>query len=419
MPGPISERATGGPKKPRSTSSRLLEGALVGLVILFAGALLFFAIFSGVFGRSADKLPASTIPVDNVIPTTTSRVAPSRTPTRTLRPTWTPFDTITLIPTATLPIDAIDHWGEVIAEDPENADAYYQRATLYNSARQIGSQEFYGSQLDLALQDIDRAISLRSDIGDYYSLRQSIYFNLSAIQEYSVDREYLVSLAIQDAYKANELGTTIEQYPERTIIIDLTYTNQCQKALDEAQKLIPLGPAGDPNLGGLLRIRSKAYACLGQLEDALSSINDSMLNRVGVDSENILKAEYLVMLGKYDEALPILNDVISHRELSGDLYSWRAEIYYNTGKKDLVQNELDTGMPKTWWHGSMLPYVEAQMALDEGRKDEAIQLLQYAEATCNPVENPLRWKVQKLLASLGAKPLKLMPSAPYPATPLP
>ena len=135
--------------------------------------------------------------------------------------------------------------------------------------------------------------------------------------------------------------------------------------------------------------------------------------------KNDLKVTYLIMLGRYEEALPILNNLCEQCPLAGYHYYWRAEIYYNTGKKNLVQNDLDTGMPRTWARGGMLPFVEAQMALDEGRKDDAIKLLQYAEATFNPVENPLRWKVQKLLTSLSARPLKLTPSAPYHATSIP
>jgi tetratricopeptide (TPR) repeat protein len=200
---------------------------------------------------------------------------------------------------------------------------------------------------------------------------------------------------------------------------DLVFTDQCQKALFEIQKLIPLVPAGDPSLGGLLQVRSQAYACLGKLGEALASVNDSMLNNADKDSKNELKFQYLIMLGRYDEALPILNELISKSEQAGWYSYWRAEIYYNTGKKDLVQAELDAGLPKTWLRGGMLPYVKAQLALDGSRKADGIELLQQAYATFPTVLNPLRWKIQDKLGSLGAKPLKLMPSVTYPSTPIP
>ncbi len=345
---------------------------------------------------------------------------PSRTPTRTLRPTWTLYDTYTPIPSMTTTQDAIDHWGQVILQDPENADAYYQRATIYISARAIGSQSMYISQIDLALKDIDKAISLRSDIGDYYSLRESVYNKLACcLAEYNVDREYLSRIALDNAYMAYKLGTTIYKFPERTIISNLILTNECQKALDETQKLIPKVPAGDSVLGGLLRIRSQAYACLGRLDDALQSVNDSMFNNQDMGLKNELKARYLIMLGRYDEALPLLDQLISNSTLGGWHYFLRAEVYYNIGKKDQVQNELNEGIPRTWDHTGVFAYVQAQMALDEGRNNDAIERFQFAEATFDTVNNPLRWKVEQLLASLGAHPLTLTPSVPYLATPIP
>jgi len=313
----------------------------------------------------------------------------------------------------------ISIWDQVLAQDPENADAYFRRATLiYNATDQIYNLEVYQSKLDQALKDVDKAISLRSDNGDYYSLRQSIYWNTAVTQFYSVDQQYLVSIALDNAYKAYQLGTT-KDYPDRTIVIDLIFTNQCQKALDEVQILIAQLPEGDTSLGGLLHIRSQAYACFGRLEDALQSVNDSMFNNMNMVYKKDLKIRYLLMLGQYNEALPILEEQIGTSKLRGDRYYMRAEVYYNLGMKELVQDELNEGMPRTWERGGWLPYVQAQMALDEGRTEDAIQLLQLAEATFNPTYNPLRWKIQEQLKSLGALPLTLSPSVPYISTPIP
>jgi len=124
----------------------------------------------------------------------------------------------------------------------------------------------------------------------------------------------------------------------------------------------------------------------------------------------------LIMLGRYDEALPILDQRICDCALGGWRYYLRAEIYYFTGKKDQVQSELDTGMPLTWGRGGVLPYVEGLMALDDDSKADAIQYLQEAEATLDPIHNPLRWKILQSLASLGAAPLNVTPYAPFPAT---
>ena len=356
-------------------------------------------------------------------------------PTVTRFPTATPFPTPTSISTATAspaftPVEYspndlfqsadVSYWTEIIALDPQNPDSYYQRASAMNrSNRAVGSLDAYIARLNLMLQDIDNAIALRPDTGDYYSLRLSIYDKLSGTTDYIVDNQYWSRLALEDAIKAYELGTTAV-YPDRTIINELIATDQCDKALSSVQKLMAQLPSGDLSLGGLLHIRSRAYACLGRLNDALQSVNDSMFNNAYIGYKNELKAQYLILLGQYDEALPLVNEEICHCELSGWHHYLRAEIYYNTGRKDLVQDELYTGMMKTWGRGGMLPYVEAQKALDEGRTDDAIQLLKLAEATfSDPIYNSLRWKVQEQLKTLGAEPLAVTPSVPYLATPIP
>ena len=365
--------------------------------------------------------------------------APVATPMSTVTriPTQTPYPTSTLANTATpiatytpVVISAIDssldsalgatipYWTEQITKDPQNANAYYQRAyAIVQSNRAIGSKEAYVSKINLALKDVDTAIALRPDLGEYYSLRQSIYDILMGTTEFIVDSQYLAGLALENAEKAYELGTT-DEFPDRTIINELIASNQCDKALDQVQKLIE--QTTDITLGGLLHIRSRAYACLGRLEDALQSVNDSMFNNENMAYKNDLKAQYLILLERYEEALPLLNEQICHCELAGWHHYLRAEIYFNTGKKDLVQDELFTGMMKTWGRGGMLTYVEAQLALEEGRTEDAIQLLQFAEATfSDPIYNALRWKVQEQLKTLGAEPLTPTLSVEYPATPIP
>lgn len=317
------------------------------------------------------------------------------------------------------PLNIIPFESEVTPLNPEDANTYFQRATsVYQSAVPKGSLETYISQLDQALANIDKAISLNPGDGDFYSLRQSIYFSLAGTVEYDVDRQYLVAIALDNAYKAYELGTTA-QYPERIIIVDLIGTNQCQKALNETQKLIDQSPAGDISVGGLLHIRSQAYACLGRLDDALQSVNDSMFNNVNMEYKNDLKVQYLLMLGRYDEALPILDERIQESNLTGWLHYMRAEAYYNLGKKNLVQKELNDGMVRTWGRGGWLAYVEAQIALNENRIEDAIRLFQFSEATLDQTYNPLRWKIQEQLELLNAQPLILSPSVHYQSTPIP
>jgi len=359
--------------------------------------------------------------------------------TATAAPTQTPYPTVTLIPSPTVipTFTAVvlenssipdiyqrpetSGWTAMIAQEPQNAELYYRRAdAIYIATPARGSLEIYRDTLNIALQDINTAIALQPDNGDYYYLRRSIYDKLTGTTEYIVDQQAISRLALEDAYQEARLGTPFNAYPDRIIINELIATDQCDLALTQVEELIKELPAGDISLGGLLHIRSRAYACLGRLEDALQSVNDSMFNNEYMEYKNTLKVQYLILLGKYDEALPMLNEKICNCEFPGWNYYLRAEIYFNTGKKDLVQDELITGMPKTWQRGGMLPYVEAQMALDEGRTEDAIPLLQFAEATfSDPIYNSLRWKVQELLQELGAELWVVTPSVSIPGTSTP
>ncbi|MBK9926572.1 MAG: hypothetical protein IPP66_14955 [Anaerolineales bacterium] len=404
-------------------------GIIIG-GILCAGMFLGVAYFSGLLTGGVIKSQPSIITAQNtqvpenipIVSTVTKIPSSTPHPTSTFANTATPLPGVSSDDPAMADFynnTSITYWTQIIAGDPQNADAYYQRASAaYKIIKAVGSLGTYRSKLEFILHDIDTAIALRPDVGDYYSLRGSVYVSLSSTTEYNVDTEYLAALSLDNAYKAYELGTSAE-YPDRSIVVDLIYSNQCEKALELSQQIIDKLPQGDTTLGGALNIRSQALACLGRLDEALKSINASMFNNENMDIKTTMKIQYLVLLGRYSEALPLLDKRICDCELSGWQYYLRAYIYYETGKRDLAQQDLYEGMPRTWGRGGMLTYVEALMALDDGRKDDAIQLLQIAEATLNPTFNHLRWDIQKQLAELGSKSLELTRIAPYEATPIP
>jgi tetratricopeptide (TPR) repeat protein len=350
--------------------------------------------------------------------------APSSTfiPTRTRRPTWTPYATPTLpeFPMLVNPFDALPTYASPTdtPSGPLDANGYYRRAEQELDTRAIGGEDDYIARINQSLADVDQAIALNPTKGDYYSLRGDIYETLGSLAENNMSAQHLYALALVNSTRAIALGTSYS-VPLQSVLIDMVFSNQCQKALDMDKQIIAKMPKSNHNLGGYLKIESQAYACLDNLTQALSDINDSMYNNENMDIKNELKMKYLVMLGRYDEALPILNQAICNCALAGYRYFWRAEIYFGSGKKDLVQNELDTGFYRTWIMGGIFPLVEAQLALDNDDKQDAIQELQEAEDSFPPDENPLRAKAHAMLATLGAASLVITPSSDYPATPIP
>ncbi len=318
---------------------------------------------------------------------------------------------------------AIGIWDQVLAQDPQDDNAYYQRATCYyKMSQEKNVLEYYQSDIGHALRDIDAAIAIRGDIGDYYALRQSIYIGILSVLDVEVDREYIANIALENARKAYSLGTTLEPYPDRIIITDLLFSNQCQKALEELQLLLESTPADDSSRGGLLSIQSQVFSCLGRLEDAIDAIDTSMFNEMNLSWKKWLKSVYLYQHGEYEESLLLLDKLIAENyNGGGERFYLRAAIYFAQGKFDRVPGELNKGRARTWMRYEMLPYVEAQMALREGNTEQAIRILLYDETTFEPLFFPTQWKVQKQLSGLGVTPLNPTPSISitYPATPIP
>ena len=237
---------------PKGSSFRpvIVTAGAVGLLLLCISMFCVYAIFTSVAGQGGKSFPAmmlqfaaSPTATDTPTLTVTPSPRPSITPSRTPRPTFTLIPTsspiATFAPVGSILDNSVDitHWTQVITQDPKNADAYYQRANAYNSIRKVGSLDTVNATLDLALQDIDKAIALRPDQGNYYALRQSIYYNKGSSAQFEVDSEYLYHFALENAIKANQLGTTVQD-PDRIIVIDLIAVNQCQAALDMLQQIM-------------------------------------------------------------------------------------------------------------------------------------------------------------------------------------
>ena len=296
------------------------------------------------------------------------------------------------------------------------ADAHYQKASaIINNQKAFGSEEAYHDKMVEALNEINAALALRNDLGQYYGVRQTIYINLAGLETYYVDRQAIFQLALADAYKANELGTPLDDYPERTIIVDLIGADQCDLALKETQKQMDQTPKDQSSYGGLLTLQSQAYACLGKLDEAIKSIDDAMFNNKNMEYKQEQKANYLFQAGRDDEALEMIRKIIICCPSGGGYrYLWRASIYYSRGQKDAARQDAIMGMGNMWASGGFSSYMQAQFAIDDGNKEEAIRLLQLTEASLDPIFRTFRKKVQTQLTALGAKPISPTPSFTLP-----
>jgi tetratricopeptide (TPR) repeat protein len=312
---------------------------------------------------------------------------------------------------------AIIIWDDLLTRVPEYADAYYQRSLSYRyltSNQRIQTE--YLDYLHHALADLNQAISLAPEMGDYYFARYQVEEALANNEMYLVDKNFWFTQAYQDITLANQYETKGELADREPgfLLIEL---GRCEEAVDEFNRLIKIN-TGEPS-AGLTTGLANSSQCLGKYDEALKYI-DTAIRLYPSFQRAMARATILYNMGRFDEALSEVNKLIAdQRFYCGCRYYLRALIYYDQGKKDLAQADIDFGTGQTWGRGGIRSYVLGHLALDAGDQRQGIALLQEAEASLNWQYGSLRERVLKELETLGSTPLSLSVSVPATPTLLP
>lgn len=313
-------------------------------------------------------------------------------------------------------------WTRVIQSNPNDHDAYYSRAVCYyNLTPHEHLLGIYRAYLTSALADMDTAIALQPDNGDYYSFRHEVLSSLAGTYEYRVDRQALILIAHEDIKAALALGYSYDyRFSDRVYAADLFALDQCDEGLPETMQMLEATAPDDPSISGLQNMQAQGAACLGRMDEAVQAVSASLEQTRYTEERSYTKAAYLYQLGRLDEALAVINQNIQAvPTFTGYRYYIRALIEYDMGRKDLAAADLQTGSQYTWERGSLYAYVSGKLALDAGRRDEGIRELRYAEATMDYNLSILHTRLLHELADLGVTPLVMLPSIPITSTPIP
>jgi tetratricopeptide (TPR) repeat protein len=312
--------------------------------------------------------------------------------------------------------EAILCWDDILTQVPEYADGYYQRAQGYQKL--TNNQRIQSEYLDYlthALEDLNQAILLSPEVGDYYFARYEVEYALGNNELYRVDTNFWYELAYRDINLANQFGTKGE-LAERDPGFMLVDLERCDEAMTEFNRLTAISPQPSAGLNTGLAM---SYECLGDYEKALEHI-DTAISIYPSNERDYDRAVILYNLGRLDESLKIVTSLIdSKKYYCGCRYYLRGLIYYDQGKKDLAQQDIEFGTTQTWARGGIRSYVLGHLALDNGDQQQGIALLQEAEASLSWDFDPLRKRVVQELNALGFSPLSLSVSVPPTATPLP
>jgi tetratricopeptide (TPR) repeat protein len=402
-PSPPPATPDAGPENKKRSSRWTIIDLLAMIVIV--GGMLFIYFYFRPF-RIPFLPTAATQPVGTPTITLTPTQSPTRKPSATYTPTLTPgTPTITRTPLITATDASTSHYL--------NAKNDYEQASNEHALNK------YTSLINNARQEIDLAIGLNQKNGDYYALRSEILSAYAGTIDLRADRDYYNTIALDNLKTAVSLGIS-DPAAERKIPPLQFSLRQCDAGLAEVRQLEAQAGSSAPPNPDLLDLEAMGYLCQGQLEQALASIDRGLAIDQFPDQE-WLQAVILYQLGRSDEALTILNNLIKATpDNDGYRYYLRAEIYYEQGKIDLAQHDLDTGSWNNWNQSSLRAYVLGRLALDAGNKQKAIEDYQNAFVTLDWYYQPTLFKqVEKALVDLGGTAPLEQHTAQWTVTPMP
>jgi tetratricopeptide (TPR) repeat protein len=300
-------------------------------------------------------------------------------------------------------------------------EPYYLRAWctffLLNNQRSLDE---HLSNVHAAIFDLDRAIIIRPDIGNYHALRGLMYSDWAGLQELTVNRNALYDVALQNFINAKALGFDILSTPDLTVIVTQTQMGECEKALAGIDTAFENSSLSSQSLSNLYFNQANAYSCLGKLDEALEAINQSMQYGDVTGEQKTLEAAILYQQGKPDEALKILDNlIVQSPNYGGDRYLLRALIVFEQGDWDETYRSMLAGGGNVWLHGGLYSYVQGKMGLQlAGNENRAksIDALQYAEASMPVTFNVLKSRIQTEIKTLGSQPWGLSSSITFQPT---
>jgi len=315
---------------------------------------------------------------------------------------------------------AVVDLDEVLRHVPEHAYAHYLRAEAYmHLATMQRTQEEYLRNVEATLADLEQVIALQPlASGNVHYLRFLALDRLAGMQATRLDREYLDTLALESLRLAVHMGAS-EPFAKREPVLYLTYLGRCNEAMDETRALAVGVPPEDRSQAGIHNLYSAAYRCAGDFETALTHM-DRAIQINGIPSRLFAKAILLYSLGRLEEALAVLTDIIDDDPYyDGYRYYFRALVYEDLGQPDLADADMQIGSMNSWPGSAIEAYILGRRALAAGDTDSGIALLQDAEVSMERTYAGLLERIQFELASIGAALLEPALSVTYAPTPFP
>jgi tetratricopeptide (TPR) repeat protein len=240
--------------------------------------------------------------------------------------------------------NALAQLGEVLAREPQNALAYYERAQIYSDQNR---------DID-ALRDATRAVELKPN---------------------SPDRLLLAKILVRPPAGG-----------DAAIV-----AKRCSHAAEMLEPVASVQPADsepsgskpdDATRGGseTLFLLARAYQCAGQNERAQKTLAEfaSASNNERTAKENQLAAKHLVqqandaaMKNDFRGAADLLQQALEKDPSYGAAYSQLAKLYYSAGDMEKASDAIAKALAREPYQPDFL-YVQGKVLEKEGKLDEAL-----------------------------------------------
>lgn len=319
----------------------------------------------------------------------------------------------------------IELTNKLISLDPDNPKQFREAVVIYRDlANNFTSESDYVALLEEALKLADRGIYLFPKFGDLYLQRAFVYYSLNNSLPYRVDREKGYAIAIENLKAVAYLRSKYSNNPEHYLVIFNSEFNHCDEALSDAIRFSTAEPSGDVFSDySTERLLESAYACKGVYQKAFD-FNNIDIEKTGCKDSTcrnqINKAIYLIHLGRSDEAYEIVNQSIEQKpNYTGIRYFIRSVIEFDRGEYDKAIEDAYHAEGSSWAHGMYINYILGLNSSRLGNKEEAIEYLQYAEATLYHQMEFAIIRSREELDKLGSKSLVIEPSEFLSVTPMP
>lgn len=206
---------------------------------------------------------------------------------------------------------SISLWGDAIRKSPNKERPYNDRGVALGK---IG-------QIDKAMEDFNKAISLNPSFAEAYNNRSTVYRMTGRIQEAIKDLNEAIRWNPSFAEAYNTRGVTFVQ------------TGQFDKAIADFNRVIDLEPA----FTNAYNNRGAAYGALGQYDKAMRDVTMAIkLNPSYADAYHTLGNVYLAQ-GSFDEAFTQFQATLRLNPEHGSARSQLEKI--TTYRKNIMQKE--------------------------------------------------------------------------------